>query len=567
MTRARGRLLLAGLLAAAAVHAVLARAAPVGSIVDDAVYLLLARALRHGAYVLPDGFARPVTSYWPGAPALWALPAWLFAPRWGLCRGAALAAAWSAVFLVWRLARRLLDADKAAAVTLLAAFNPVFAANAGICGSDVPFLALSCAAFAALPDGKSKRRLGALVLCAAAAALFRPEGLLLIGALALAVFWTEGPRRAGTFAAASLAPALVWLLRNRLLSGSTSDYVRQLASQMPALWDPLAWIDHVLRLVGLLFGRGLFGLRWDPAALAAGIAALAAAGVGAALRLRRGDDARPLALAAYVVAVLVLHALWWQVLERYLLLVLVPVLILAAFAFEGRSARRRVAGAIAGLAALGLGLAADARAVAAAKPAAEPWPETMAYVRAQAPPGAIVQSPVGAVVMLWTDRPAISTFADVSGRDHWLAKCLNNRVEYLVLDEDLSRWRHMPEPWVAVLARLNRWAETSPYVKLQFRSAADATAVYRIAHPDPARYLAAWASFRDAMTSSPDRAAAAAHLKEAVRLEPQLASAWLVLSTLETRPRAAEDDRRRAFAADPALAPPPDAIRPPGSSE
>jgi len=57
-------------------------------------------------------------------------------------------------------------ADKAAAVTLLAAFNPVFAANAGICGSDVPFLALSCAAFAALPDGKSKRRLGALVLCA-----------------------------------------------------------------------------------------------------------------------------------------------------------------------------------------------------------------------------------------------------------------------------------------------------------------------------------------------------------------------------------------------------------------
>lgn len=555
MTGARGRRLLAGLLAvAAALHAASVLGTPVGGIVDDAVYLLLARALRSGAYVLPDGLARPVTSYWPGAPVLWALPAWLCGGSWGWCRLGALAVAWAALWQVWRLARGLLRAESAAAVVILAAFCPVFAANAGVCGSDTAFLALSAAAFAALPKVRraSVRADDRLLLaCAAAAALFRPEGFLLIGALALAVFAASDVRRAVRFSAFAALPALFWLARNRLLAGTASDYGRQFASQAAALADPLALIDQVLRLIGLLFGRGLLGITWDPLALAAGFLVLAAAGIGAFSALRRRQDPRALALAAFVAAVLVLHVLWRQVLDRYLLLVLAPTLALAALAAEEFLSRSRAA-ALASVV-LALALIGDARALNELKMGAEPWPATLAYVRDRLPPDALIQSPAAPVVMLWTGHRAISTFEGV-GRDQWLAKCLNNHVEYLILDENLAHWSRMPGPWLATIASLNRWAETSPYVKLELQDIREMTAIYRVAHPDPARYLRAWDDFRAAMTQSPDADAARARLKEALALEPELASARLALAGLESEP-AASEDRRKALASDPTLTP------------
>ncbi len=555
MTASRGRTALAVLLAAAAaVHAALALGTPVGGIVDDAVYLLLARALRAGDYVLPDGFARPVTSYWPGAPALWALPAWLCGGNWGWCRLAALAVAWVGLWQVWRFSRRLLRAESAAAVTVVAAFCPVFAANAGVCGSDAAFLGLSAAAFAALPDPRASRRASDAVLtaCAAAAALFRPEGLLLIPALALAVGWNQGPRRAARFAALALLPALAWLARNRLLAGTASDYARQFASQAAPLADPSVLFDQAARLIGLLFGRGLLGLAWDPLALAAGLLVLAAAAAGTVLTLRARRDARVLALAAYVAAVLVLHVLWRQVLDRYLLLVLAPTLVLCALAAEERLTRGRAAAAAA--LALALGASADARALSGARFGAQPWPATMAYVRAQVPADGLIQSPAAPAVMLWTDRRAISTFDEVSLRDQWLAKCLNNGVGYLVLDENLTHWSRMPGPWLASISRLNRWAQSSPYAALAFRDAGEGAAVYRLSHPDPARYLRAWDEVRVAMTQSPSADAARAQLKQALALEPELASARLALSSLETG-AAADADRRKALASDPTLAP------------
>ncbi len=555
MTDARGRAALAGLLAgAAALHAALMLRAPVGGIVDDAVYLLLARSLRSGTYVVPDGFAHPVTSYWPGAPVLWAIPAWLCEPRWGLCRLAALAVAWAALWQAWRFARRLLSARSAAGVVVLAAFCPAFAANAGVCGSDAAFLALSSAAFAALPDGKVARRRGetaALTACSAAAALLRPEGLLLIPALALAVYWNGGARRAARFAALAFLPALLWLARNRLLAGTASDYARQFASQAAALSDPRVMVEQIARLVGLLFGRGLLGLAWNPFALAAGLLVLAAAGVGAVGALRRRRDPRALALAAFVAAVLVLHVLWRQVLDRYLLLILVPVLVLCALAVEERLSRGQAAAATA--LALALGAAGDARALTQGRRGAELWPETMAYVRTL-PPNVLIQSQDAPAVMLWTGRRALPIFEAATFRDQWLAKCLHNGVGILVLDTNLSHWNRLPDAWLAPVARLNGWAASTPYAALEFRSVAEGTAVYRIAHPDPQRFLRAWDEFRVAMTESPGPAAAREHLRRAVALEPELASARLALAALESGP-AADADRRRALVSDPTLAP------------
>ncbi|NNN04762.1 MAG: hypothetical protein HKL90_02560 [Elusimicrobia bacterium] len=552
MTPAGKRTLAAGLLAAGALHAAIARDTVVGGMNDDAVYLLLARALRSGRYVLPDGIARPITSYWPGAPALWALPAWLCAPRWGLCRLAALAAAWAGLWQVWRLARRQLRTESAAAVVTLAAFSPVFAANVGVCGADIAFLALSTAAFAALPDGRAARRSERLALtaCAAAAALFRPEGLLLVAALALSVYWSEGSRRAARFSAVALLPALAWIARNRLVAGTASSYIRQFASQVVPLANPLMMLEQCARLIALLFGGGMLGLTRGPLAVAAGLLILAAAGVGTVVSLRRHRDPRALALAVFVFAALILHVLWRQVLDRYLLIVLVPVLVLCARAAEEIPAR--AAAAAASLIFL-LGAAGDARTLAQGRPGAEPWPQTMSYVRARLPPDVLIQSPIAPVLMLWTGRRAIALISTVYRRDQWLAICLENHVDYLVLDDNPEHWDRMPGPWLAMIVRLNRWADSSPYVVVQFRNAAEKTAVYRIAHPDPARYLRAWNAFRIAMTESPTPAVARARLREAVKLEPELASARLALSSLESGPAAAED-RRRAIASDPTLA-------------
>lgn len=552
MTRAGKRTLAAaGLVAAGALHIAIARDTVVGGMNDDAVYLLLARALRYGRYVLPDGLARPETSYWPGAPALWAFPAMLFAPRWGLCRLAALAVAWAGLWQVWRLSQRQLRTKSAAAVVTLAAFCPVFAANVGVCGSDIAFLAFSTAAFAALPDGRAARRSEtfALTACAAAAALFRPEGLLLVPALALSVYWSQGLRRAATFAAVALLPALAWITHNRMSSGTASDYIRQFASQVTPLANPLVLLQQGARLIALLFGRGLLGLTWDPLAAAAGLFILTGAGAGAIVSLRRRKDPRALSLAAFVFAALILHVLWRQVLDRYLLLVLVPVLVLCARAAEAIPAR--AAAAAASLVFL-LSAAGDARTLAQAQPGAEPWPKTMSYVRERLPPDVLIQSPIAPVVMLWTGRRAIALFNAVYRRDQWLAICLANHIDYLVLDDDLEHWRRMPGPWLAMIVRLNRWAQSSPYVVLRFHDAAENTAVYRIAHPDPARYLRAWDSLRAAMTASPTPAVARARLRQAVALEPELASARLALSEMESG-AAAGEDRRRALASDPTL--------------
>lgn len=525
-----GRSAAAVLLACAAVlQTLIALRTPVGIIIDDAVYLLLARALGHGSYVLPDGFAQPVTSFWPGMPLLWALPVRLIEPHWALARIPALLCSWLALGLTWRLASKMLPAAEVAAAVVLVALSPVFLLAAGVSASDMPFLAACLAAFCALSED---RRPGWLEAATALACLIRPEGILLAFCLALAVGWRAGSRRAAAFLAVCLAPAAAWLLRNHLLAGTTSDYWTQLSSQMSLLADPSYQLEHAGRLVGVFFGGGLLGLPLPaPAALVVGLLVLFAAGAGAVGLLRRGRDPRVLAMAAFAVGVFCLHLLWQQIFDRYLLPLLPLIWIFALSAARDlRPERRRPALKAAAALLLGLLLWRDAAALSALPATgAQPWPETMAWIRDNTAPAARLQSFYAPNVMLWTGRSAVASFRGVSLRDHWLAKCLYNGIEYVVVEEDASRWEHMPGAWQAEVYRLGAWAASSPYVAAVFRSPADRTIVYRIRHPHPERFLKAWKLFGEAMLLSREHGPVRTKLLEALALEPELECARAAL--------------------------------------
>ncbi|MBI3554529.1 MAG: glycosyltransferase family 39 protein [Elusimicrobia bacterium] len=529
----RQRLAAAVALAAAAVlHVAVALKTPVGAIIDDAVYLLLAKSLWLGSYALPDGTGLRATSFWPGAPILLALPVRLFEPHWALMRVPALLVSWAALGLTWKLSRKYLSPGWSAACVLLVALNPIFTANAGSSASDMPFLALTLACFCALQDGNARRKPGILELLAALASLTRPEGLLLALALALAVAWREGWRRGLIFLAAAAAPVSLWLFGNREQSGTASDYLRQLAEQMPVLWSPRGQLEHAGRLFDLFAGIPANSFHW-PFTGATGLLILMAAAVGAKSLLRRRGDPRVLAIAAFGIAAIYLHLVWWQLFDRYALTLLPLIAILALCGLDSLAAgqARRVLPAAA---AVMIGAQALGGAILLSRlPSThdELWPETMSWIRRQTSPTARLQSLYAPPIMLWTGRPALTPFADVSLRDHWLAKCLNNGIEYLVLEQDTSHWSAMPRPWYEETQRLSQWAASGPYVKEDFRSGSDGTIVYRIKHPAPARYLRAWEKIREA-AGAPAKTARA-KLREALRLDPGLSSAKAALAELD----------------------------------
>lgn len=545
------------LLAAAVLLQILtALATPIGHLNDDAVYLLLARALWRGTYVLPNGLNFPVTSYWPGAPLLWLLPVHVFEPRWGWCRLVALACSWTALGLTWRLARRRLPAAWAAAALLFVAWNPVFLRHAGVCSSDMPFLVLSLAAFCALPD-RGRRKIGTLEFAAAAACLTRPEGVLLAASLALTVGWREGLGRAAALLAAALAPLGAWLAYNRLVSGKLSDYLPQLVhTHLPSLWDGTSQLGHAVDVCAGLFGHALLGLPLvsKPALAVAGLLALSVAGLGAARRLRRQDDPHLLAVAAYAWSVIVLHLLWWQVFDRYVLslLPLLWILILIALKDDVPKPRQRWL-LVPAAAFLILRIVLTVQALPPRR-TAEPEPETMAWIRANVPESSLIQSAIGPSIMLWTGRRAINLIDNAPYRDHWLAICLHNHVEYFVLDENPMRWYLNPPNLQELLRTFHDRVRSSRYISECFRSPGEKTAVYRLRHPDPARFLRASDAFLEAVRSPPgtDPGLVRAKLRESVRLEPEFAIAWAVLAAMDPEP-AADVDRRKALRADPTL--------------
>ncbi|MCX5796957.1 MAG: glycosyltransferase family 39 protein [Elusimicrobia bacterium] len=462
------RALLCLLLAAGGFQVWMAWHAPVGLYNDDALNILLARSLASGAFALPDG--APATEPLPGFALLLALPVRLVDPRWGLLRWLCLAAGWAAVWLTWRLARRVLAEEAALAAALLVALNPVFLRNAGLVRPDVAFLAASLAVLECLALG----RLWPAALLAAGAALLRPHGALLAAAAGLALWRRQGWRPALGFVATALLPSCLWAARNLLVAGTVTGYASCWLWRSAPLREPAGLARHLARLTGTLFGHGLAGLRGGPGVLVpAGAAVLGLAAAGAVRLWRREAGAWAQAAAVYSAAVLALHAAWGSVDSRYLL----PLLPLACLFMLSAG---RAAGLVLAAGLLMLGAREDlvyARERRQQPP--ELWPRTMAWIRRETPPQARFQSMFSPALTLLTGRRA-EPLPAAEDRDSWLADCQRRGVDYLHLDRQTGRWSALPPARLAALLRLPDWAASTPYVRRVYSDPEEGSTIWRI---------------------------------------------------------------------------------------
>ncbi|PIR19192.1 MAG: hypothetical protein COV48_03345, partial [Elusimicrobia bacterium CG11_big_fil_rev_8_21_14_0_20_64_6] len=340
MTRALRRTLAAACAAIAALHIYGALVVPVGEYNDDAVNILLARALRHGAFSLPDGLGLPATYPPPGYPLLLAPLAWLAEPHWGALRFFGLAASALLVFATWRLARKILSEEWALAAALIVALNNVFLIYSGAVMPDILYAACSLLLLSEFKENeKSPWRLAA---AAGLAALLRPHGLILVASLALALGARRGWRRGVPFALLALLPSGLWAARNYAVARTSSGYLAYWAA-MWAQWDFRVQLIHAARVMATYIGQGLLGLVGLSFGLllAAAAAASALMVYGAFRSLRKNDDAGLTAAAVYAAAILLVQMAWKIEVVRYLLPILPICWIYLLKAVTELSGRRR----------------------------------------------------------------------------------------------------------------------------------------------------------------------------------------------------------------------------------
>ncbi len=548
----------AGGLLLAALYLLTARGLPIGALQDDATHIILAQSLRHGGLSLPDAFGgHPATDPMPGFAFLLAVPAWLAAPRWDLLKIVSLAAAAAALFFFRRLAARALGRGGGDCAAVLLALNPCFVAHAGFVVPDMLFVAFALWLCDSLRTADSAQGLAKLATLAAFASLLRPLGLVLPLFMGAALARLQGPRRAAVFMAAALAPLAAWLARNHLLAGSVTRYMDHAIAQVARLGEPGAMARHAAALLASFFGDGLLSLGHAPFAVQAllGATALILAGLGARRLMRSPEAPAAFVLAGSAAAWLCAHLDWVAVEPRYAL-PLLPAswMFIVAGATPFLRCRAARAGALAALLAPAL-LGDLALARAGWRGPAHFQPRTMSWIRSRTPRTAVVESLQCHVVILWTGRRSHVPHLDAANRDEWLAFALRGGADYLHTVDTFPATEGLVSAKAGRLApRLCAWAGASAFAALVYRDPEEGTAVYRIRHPAPARFLAAWKEYEAAGTAfrsgrGPEEVRR--RLRMAVAQEPSLAHAWAALALFEESPSQRRADLRHACAADP----------------
>lgn len=475
----RARLIAAGIFLISSLYVLAALRLPVGVYNDDAANVLLAQSLRHGGYSFPGGLGAP-EEYLPAYPLLLVVPTWIVEPHYNLLRAIGLAFAALCLFLTWRLARRFLSKEAAAAAVLLTAVNPVMVGLGGLVTPSLAFLALSLA----LIDGataESRKDFLWLAAGAGLAPLLRPQGVVLIGGLALAQWHRRGLKRGLAFLSLALAPVLAWTARNHLRAASSRDYADIWRQQIAALGEtPI--LERASNFLSPIFG-GAFLRVPGPAAVQGffGAAVLASALGGAFVLLKKREDARIFVLSSYMAGLLVLHMTWKWIDARYLIpfVPLLWILIIAA-ATKLLSRRRALLGALLA-AVVALPLPFDlSRACLGLHGSVAFQPETMAWIRGGVPAAARLASVDDYAVALYTGR-ACSAQVPVRRAGQWVAQARLDHVDYLHLalprPEDEFSVGEFPAGYQAAFAR---WLDARPEAAQVYRNLDEGALVYRL---------------------------------------------------------------------------------------
>jgi hypothetical protein len=344
------RALLAAVALCLVVHVVLAwlvRQPVVASANDDALYLLLGRALRAGTYRDLHVVGTPWHSqYPPGYPLLLALFGGTLGP--GILGPVLLGIGLSTLMLLaaFDLARRFAPPAFAVALLAMLAVSPHLLAFAGSVRSEIPYAALSLAGLWCLVRWPGRR--AAVVAGVAAvvlAGLTRTVGLALVGAVALTWVLERRWRRLAGFTVIAGLTVGLWLLWTFTAPAQfeARSYGVMLTQGSPAERDPIGLITgRVARSITSYLGRGSLGsglgLPWIPGTSLDNIVGVAGtlflAGLGMAVTWRR---ARVLTL--YVLCFAALLVAWTYKLTRFVVPI-TPVILLLTVIGAAHLARR-----------------------------------------------------------------------------------------------------------------------------------------------------------------------------------------------------------------------------------
>jgi hypothetical protein len=468
------------ILLVAALHLLGARRLSVGVLNDDAANVLLARSISAGHYELP-GKPRTVEGFLPAFPALLAAPAALAAPHWELLRLVTLFFATLAFWLTWRLARKYLPPPAAAAATLFTALNPVIIGHSGLIVPYIPFLALTLALLEAVDRPLNRRFWYMFTAGAALAPLLRPHGVVLVTALSLALRTRVGTKKSAVFFLCAMTPIAAWSAYSRLTS-TAFDYPGVWLEHAGSLFTPAAIFHTITEIVLKMLGRGFFMAPFLPeiAEWALGIATLGLAFVGARILLAK-KGAAPLALVLYSSGFFVLHLTWPWVGNRYVIPIVPFLWILILAAVSPRLKKMPVAAWIAGGILTFLPLSVDSIFAAQGyERDARFEPRTMAWLHANVPPSARLESVRDYTVALLTEHPCYPQYI-VPHAGQWLEHARRDGVDYLHLQ--------LPLPGDAFpVATINpayqpafaRWLLSRPEATEVFRDEEEGALVFRI---------------------------------------------------------------------------------------
>lgn len=482
MSAARRAAVASVVLAIAALYVLAALRLPVGVINDDAANVLLARALLRGRWAFPGGLGAPF-EFLPAFPLLLALPSALVGTHWGLLRVVPLAFAALSLWLTRRLARRWLSPGAAAAATLLTALTPALLGLSGLVLPYTAFLALSLALLDGA-DAETPRAFAWLCAGAAAAPLLRPQGVVLAGALALPLFHRRGAKPALVFLACAAAPAALWTLAKRFLAPAGPDYLSIWRAQAAGLAQG-SQLDHAAALLARLFAEGTLGVPDAPFAVRAllGLAVVAAASFGAARVLRRGEDARLVALIAYAAGTLLLHLTWHWSSARYAIALAPLVWTLIAAAGESVLKKRAAAAIAVALACFALLRVDLLFARAGLEGPAEFEPRTTAWLRAHVPAQDRIESLSHYALALTTGRATVAQ--RIAPPEEWLAFARSERISWVHVRPSVAGEEFpvpdLPPDFEGALAR---GLSSAPGAAEAYRDPAEGTLIFRLAPED-----------------------------------------------------------------------------------
>lgn len=276
------------------------RAPAVATANDDAVYLLLARSLRHFAYLDAHVVGSPVHSLYPPAyPAVLALVGGPLGPNIDGPLAVTLLLSLITLLLLFDLARRVMPPAWALVMLALLAVNPRLIDFAGQVRTEVPYAAFTVAAVWFLTiRGGLRSGLIAGAAFAIVAALTRSIGITILAAVGMVWLQEREWKRLGWFIGASAVTVGSWILWNVLApdqfasrsyavsvtKAPTGDieqpwmllfhrmerffdtYSRSLPANLGAPSLDISWLDNAawLLLIAILLGAGLWA-SWKKA--------------------------------------------------------------------------------------------------------------------------------------------------------------------------------------------------------------------------------------------------------------------------------------------------------------